>query len=259
MRTYLGVLMLVFVSGDDTTILGVLEESVLLPCTCLDLDEEFKFKWQMEEPNLMLMYMYNKSSNRYTGRTQIFQTEKGNNCSVLLTNITAEDQGRYKCIFRSLGTYQKSHVYLNVSARYSVCQTKDSLSGGVKVFQCNVTGRYREARIQWTLHGQPLTDLTKTKITHTNNTVNGLYHFNSTLSTKLNWTSEPTCDVKANHISTTLSSGCAGKTEKNVRNPNSSQVRVWLKIIPVMMFGLCILLLFSKSSPRTQEENTNNL
>uniref|UniRef100_A0A8C2WU39 Ig-like domain-containing protein n=1 Tax=Cyclopterus lumpus TaxID=8103 RepID=A0A8C2WU39_CYCLU len=187
---------------------------VLLPCTCLDLDEEFKFKWQMEEPNLMLMYMYNKSSNRYTGRTQIFQTEKGNNCSVLLTNITAEDQGRYKCIFRSL-------------ARYSVCQTKDSLSGGVKVFQCNVTGRYREARIQWTLHGQPLTDLTKTKITHTNNTVNGLYHFNSTLSTKLNWTSEPTCDVKANHISTTLSSGC----------------RIALTFSPLLLHNKCIMVL----------------
>ncbi|XP_056287453.1 butyrophilin subfamily 3 member A2 [Pseudoliparis swirei] len=266
MRTYLGVFVLVLVSGDDTTILGVLEDSVLLPCTCLELDKEFKFKWQMEEPNPMLIYKHNKTlSNRFKDRVKIFLTENNDNCSVLLTNITAEDQGRYKCIFRRGDTYQKSNIYLNVSASFILCQTKNSLSGGgVKVFQCNVTGRYREARIQWTLHGRPLTDLTETRITHTNNTdaLDGLYHFNSTLSTRLNWTSEPRCDVKANNISTLLSSGCGVRTEKIVGNSNRlQQVRVWLKIIHVMMFGLTLLLLllFSKRSPSTQEVNTNNL
>ncbi|XP_068457883.1 butyrophilin-like protein 10 [Clinocottus analis] len=263
MRTFLGVLLVVVVSGDDRTVLGVLEDSVLLPCSCLELDEEFK--WQMMEPQQMLMYKYNKTmSNRYEGRIKAFHTENSNNCSVLLTNVTAEDQGTYRCIFHSEDTYQTSNVYLKVSASYSVCQTTSSLSGGVKVFQCDVSGRHREAWIQWSLHGQPLTNLTGTKITHTNCTdaLTGLYHFNSTLTTKHNWTSEPTCDVKTEHISTTFSSDCGKTHAKYKENPNSPQdVRFWMKIIVVGMFGLVLLLLLlwclSPSSLRTRGGTSN--
>ncbi|XP_068591648.1 T-lymphocyte activation antigen CD80 [Cebidichthys violaceus] len=260
MRTFLGVLMVVIVSGDVTTIRGFLEDSVLLPCNCSELDKEFK--WQMEEPTKMVMLIYNKTlSNRYEGRTKTFLSEDSNNCSVLLNNITAEDQGKYRCLFHREEKYTYNEVYLNVNANYSVCQTEESLSGGVKVFRCNVSGSYREAWIQWTLDGQLLTYSTTTNITHTNYTDAGLYHFNSTLSTKLNWTSEPTCDVKAKNISTTLNRDCGGP--EPYQNPRPQAVDFmrnhFMIILSVLLLGLFSLLLlyFSKRLQRKQEVNTS--
>ncbi|KAK9537772.1 hypothetical protein VZT92_005355 [Zoarces viviparus] len=249
MRTFLGVLMVVIVSGDDTSIRGFLEDGVLLPCNCSEFDKGFN--WQMEEPNPMPMFSFNKTLlNRYKGRTKTFLSENRYNCSVLLTNITAEDQGKYKCSFHSQHVYTTFYVYLNVSASYSLCQTEESPSGGVKVFRCDVSGRYRESWIQWTLDGQPLINSTTTNITHTNYTdaVTGLYHFNSTLSTKLDWTSEPTCDVKAKNTSTTLKPGCGGRPGRS-QDPRPQPV-VWIrsciKFIPIVSVLGLSLLLFSQ-------------
>ncbi|KAM6954901.1 uncharacterized protein PEZ65_008222 [Lycodopsis pacificus] len=248
MRTFLWVLMVVIVSGDDTTIRGFLEDSVLLPCNCSELDKEFY--WQMDAPNPMLVFSFNNTLlNRYKGRTKTFQSENRNNCSVLLTNITAEDQGIYRCWFHRQEMYTDFNVRLKVSASYTLCQTEESPSGGVKVFWCNVSGRYRESWIQWTLDGQ-LINSTTTNITHTNYTdaVTGLYHLNSTLSPKLNWTSEPTCDVKAKNITAQTKVGC-GERPGRSQDPRPQPV-VWIrsciKVIPaVSVLGL-FLLLFSK-------------
>lgn len=198
---------------------------------------------------LMLKYHNNPPNffGRYMGRAEIFLPENSNNCSLLLTNTTADDLGKYRCSFYSKGIYKKAFVYLNISgesvirhaylqyllghsftheftaelwsnfnsshlspASYNVCQKGDS---SLKVFQCDVEGRYKEAEIQWNLDGQLLTDSPTTRITHANtlDAPSGLYHFTSKLITKLNGTSSPVCDVKAKGVSTIITSVCASE------------------------------------------------
>ncbi|XP_077946401.1 uncharacterized protein LOC120834374 isoform X2 [Gasterosteus aculeatus] len=109
MRTFLGLLMVsmvLMVLSDETTIKGVLGHSVLLPCTC-KIGTNLKWQWNDTEA-------LNKS-NRYTGRTKTFLSENRNNCSILLANVTSEDQGKYRCCFHTNEVYHYSVVYLSVS------------------------------------------------------------------------------------------------------------------------------------------------
>ncbi|XP_042351270.1 butyrophilin subfamily 3 member A2-like [Plectropomus leopardus] len=263
MKTLLGVLMVFIVSGDNETINGTLEESVLLPCNCSMRNLNKELRWQVEKAHMTLVFKHNENSSNfygtYKGRGTTFLSENSNNCSFLLTNITADDQGRYICIFHVQDTYQQSHVNLSVSAKYNVCQ-HENLSGSGKVFKCYVKGRYREAEIQWNLNGELLHNSTTTYITHTHHVLDaasGFYHFNSTLSTKLNWTSKPTCNVKAKGIST--SSDCSPEFYKLVRETLNLRFR-YLTIIPIMLvLGFFLLLScsnFSRSSRRTGEVET---
>ncbi|XP_037646712.1 uncharacterized protein si:dkey-192g7.3 isoform X2 [Sebastes umbrosus] len=256
MRTFLGLLMVLIVSGDEVTREGVLGESVLLPCDCSERDLDKEFKWQINEE---LVFNGNTFEDKYKGRAKIFLSENNNNCSILLTNIMAEDQGKYTCRFdHSAGPYNKEIINLNLSARYNVCQKADNLS---KVFQCDVTGRHGEAWIQWDLDGQLLTNSTTTSITHTYNldAPTGLYHFHSTLSTKLNGTSELRCDVKAKDISTIINFACTGSHDHFKGGPDRDRHR-YLIIFPIMLvIGLSLLLkYFSRSLTRKREEETDS-
>lgn len=51
----------------------------------------------------------------YKGRGKIFVDKDRVNCSVLLTNITADDQGTYKCMFHQGELFQRLEVNLQVS------------------------------------------------------------------------------------------------------------------------------------------------
>lgn len=107
--------------GDDETITGVLDDSVLLPCTCPERNLDKEFKWQMEEPNMMLVLKHNSPASvfygRYRGRARVLLDESSRNCSLLLTNITADDVGKYRCVFYSQGKYKKFFVNLNISGK----------------------------------------------------------------------------------------------------------------------------------------------
>lgn len=112
------------------TITGVIEGSVLLPCNCSERNSDKLFKWQMEKPNKTLVLKHNMTSHelygRYKDRVQIFLPEDSNDCSILLTSITAADLGEYRCIFYIQEKYQKVYVYLNISGesviRYACLQ-----------------------------------------------------------------------------------------------------------------------------------------
>lgn len=254
MRILLGVFMVLIVSGDEVTITGVFEDSVLLPCTCPERNLDKEFKWQMEEPNVMLVLKHSLDSSvffgRYNGRAKTFLPENNQNCSVLLSNITTDDLGKYRCVFYSEGKYKKFFVHLNISASYKVCQ-KDpasNLKGDLseKVFQCDAEGRYREAELQWILDGQILTNSSTTGITHSNtlDASTGLYHFTSKLVTTLNGITNLTCDVKAKGISTIISDGCRAESEFILKpnQPDCMRYR-YMKIIPIMMvLGFTLLL-----------------
>ncbi|XP_031150889.1 uncharacterized protein LOC116046624 [Sander lucioperca] len=242
MRTFLGVLLVVtlIVSGDGET---MLEDSVLLPCACSERNLHEEFRWQMEEPNATLVFKYNTTSNfdpKYKDRAKIFLSENRNNCSVLFTNVTANDQGKYGCRFRKQEEYQYFFVYLNVSACYTVCQAANNLN----VFQCYVKKRYRETEIQWSLDGQLLTESNTTNLNHTctMDASTGLYHFNSTLSPELKWSVEPTCRVKDNGISPNITPDCRPIADPRKADPDNARYR-YLTIIPiVLLFGLSLLL-----------------
>ncbi|XP_028447705.1 uncharacterized protein LOC114564519 isoform X2 [Perca flavescens] len=235
MRTFLGALLVVtlIVSGDGET---MLEDSVLLPCACSERNLHEEFRWQKEEPNGSLVFKTNPAisnfDSKYTGRAKIFLSENRDNCSVLLTNVTVDDQGKYRCSFRKQEEYQYFFVDLNVSACYTVCQTPQSGSGNDR--QCYVKKRYRETEIQWIVGGQLLTESNTTKINkiYTMDSSTGLYHFNITRMR----TVEPTCHT--NSIPTNI----PGDQERNKRDPDSARYR-YLTTIPILLvLGLSLLL-----------------
>ncbi|XP_071332970.1 uncharacterized protein [Trachinotus anak] len=129
MWAFLGVFMVFIVSGyNEVTIKGILEESVLLPCHCPGGNSEFK--WQMDEPRAIVALDHDSntsySEESYKGRTKTFVAEDGNNCSLYLTNITANDQGKYSCRFYIKGQYTHISINLSISANYRVCQNSSS-------------------------------------------------------------------------------------------------------------------------------------
>nr|XP_020465088.1 butyrophilin subfamily 3 member A2-like isoform X2 [Monopterus albus] len=248
MKIFLGVLMLLTVSGnDDVTIEGLLEDSVFLPCLCINETKEFSFGWQKDEQSkdpVSLFKIYSGFSDLYKSRAKVFLHENGSNCSLLLTNITANDQGKYRCWFQN-GKYSRTFIHLKVFANYNVCQKNSTSSqdGSLNVFQCNAEGRYREAEIQWYLDGQVLTNSSSTHITHTYtlDVRPGLYSFSSKLVTELNWTSEPTCQVKAKNIS--ARSSCVPEPAPQQSNQEPHGLRKYLKVIPiVLVLGISLVL-----------------
>ncbi|XP_075870747.1 butyrophilin subfamily 1 member A1-like [Nelusetta ayraudi] len=258
MRIILGVFLALVVSADDEggvrVISGCLEETVLLPCACThNLDMEFK--WQMDKPRAILLLKYNNNilslGDSYKGRAKMFLPEESNNCSVLLANITADDQGKYRCRFYDQKRHIKKFVYLNISANYSVCQTNNS---NATVFRCNATGRHKDTVIEWRSDGRLLTDSAQTRITH--NITSGLYHFSSELIATLK--SPPTCNITAKGLSTVVSDGCTptGEVQQTRSDPERTRHRYTKMISFILALGLCLVLWCQwKSFPGRSDRN----
>lgn len=238
--------------GDEEvmTISGDLKDSVLLPCPCSHRDLDKELRWQKEQPRPILVVKYFKNhsvdGDTYLGRVNVSLHENSSNCSVLLANITAGDQGKYRCSFWKEERYSKKFVYLNITgeslflslpavflqsfqatnlefnhfnlshlppARYRVCLTNDSDS---QFFQCNASGWHKNAVIEWKSDGQPLTDSAETRITHGNTmeAPSGLYHLISKLTTTFKLPSTPTCDIKAVDLPTVVHHECPAEDGK---------------------------------------------
>lgn len=90
---------------------GNFNGNVLLPCDC----STEAFQWQMEHPMLALMLMHNHNntevSDNYKNRVEIVRRENSGDCSVLLKDIKASDQGKYSCRFRSKDTKNITYKY----------------------------------------------------------------------------------------------------------------------------------------------------
>uniref|UniRef100_UPI0037E9954F uncharacterized protein n=1 Tax=Semicossyphus pulcher TaxID=241346 RepID=UPI0037E9954F len=234
MRALLGLFMALFVAGDDDPTEAFLGGSILLQCSCEAINSTQAFQWQKEKPNREMVFKYPTSAyDTYTDRVKTFldEEENKNNCSILLSNITAEDQGTYKCYYYKLNhsSVSMDHLNLKVSASYDVCQKNSS----AMEFQCDVKGRFGEAEIQWISDGMLLTNSATTNISHnyTWNAATGQYHFNSRLISKLNITSEPVCVVKANIIPVVIRRNC-----EPVDPEKHTQHHVWMySIIPLML------------------------
>nr|XP_033966012.1 uncharacterized protein si:dkey-192g7.3 [Pseudochaenichthys georgianus] len=258
MRTFLAVFIVLTVSagpsfqhltytqGEDVTINGCLEHDVLLPCACSGRNESREVRWQAEDTevsNGSVVFKHTQTAeafnDKYKDRGKSFLSENRENCSILLTNITAEDQRKYRCIFNIDERYQRPFVTLNIYACYSVLQTANSV--GVNVFKCNVKGRYNMTEIEWELDGVPLRNSITTNITQKYNPDDptGQIQFYSQLNTTLNWTSAPTCRDKAKAIATYNSSDY--HADGSIRSQD--QRRSYYFYIPIVfLLGLSLLL-----------------
>ncbi|XP_038156973.1 sodium channel subunit beta-2-like [Cyprinodon tularosa] len=115
------------VSGEDEIIPAVIGEDVTLPC---EAKERFPFKLvEWNRPNggnteFILVFKEKKISksdtpDRYMGRVEFKDLQKGN-ASLVLKNVTAEDEGRYECYVEKASNRSKrsiepiSTIYLDV-------------------------------------------------------------------------------------------------------------------------------------------------
>lgn len=269
MRMILGLLVVLIVSGSQCraadwpisdSIPGDFGESVRLPCPCSERNVGKDVGWQMEHPTRMAVLTYTNGNledydNRYRGRTEIFLQANSSDCSLRLNNITTEDRGIYRCSFYIKETYKKSFVQLNITAAYSVCLKETPAN----VFQCEASGAYQHAEIQWRLDGQLLPNSPPTSITLNDTT--GLYHFTSI--TRVSGTAKLSCAIKATNLSATFTSGCESKSPR-LQPPVSSSYG-FLTLIPIMaVFGFGLIFLwhrrrFSRRLPKTREAETDNL
>ncbi|XP_069389408.1 uncharacterized protein [Paralichthys olivaceus] len=119
MKTILGLLMVLSVSGNTENVGG----SVLLECNCPDRVKDKDFRWQVEKTIPIVVFRQNKTTSdidsNYQGRVGIFVANNSSNCSLLLTDLTAADQGLYKCSYHGKDGYEYHDIYLNVSANNS--------------------------------------------------------------------------------------------------------------------------------------------
>ncbi|XP_028250393.1 butyrophilin subfamily 2 member A2 isoform X2 [Parambassis ranga] len=205
MKLLLGTLMVLMVSGEDMeTVEAFLGRDICLPCTCLDRNLSNEFKWQVQKQNeSQLIYkqinkLASKYGESYEGRVQTFLDQNISDCSILLKNVTAEDQGTYKCIFYQGDQYNNPAMNLRVYSHRSVLQYAPLILGkGDKVFRCDVKGGDSETMIQWRQAGQvvessPLIEISTTRTQHA---PTGLFNLKSELKTKLSWTPEPECEA----------------------------------------------------------------
>lgn len=111
--------------GDSTVnVTGCKNSGILLPCNCTNRTDELK--WQK---NITLLYFNGSITEKYQGRITEHLNEK-KDCSIVLNNITEEDNGSYWCIFKEGEIYSRNTVNLEVKSQIQCEDLKqDSLKG----------------------------------------------------------------------------------------------------------------------------------
>ncbi|XP_047016734.1 uncharacterized protein LOC108280158 isoform X2 [Ictalurus punctatus] len=76
---------------------GFIGESVVLPCVCTDLQDKPKFvKWQFIGIN-HVQEIYDKQTGRHTNGVKLVSNNAPGKLSLLISDLTEEDQGVYRC------------------------------------------------------------------------------------------------------------------------------------------------------------------
>uniref|UniRef100_A0A3B4E5U9 Ig-like domain-containing protein n=1 Tax=Pygocentrus nattereri TaxID=42514 RepID=A0A3B4E5U9_PYGNA len=91
-------------------------QSVLLPCTCSDQRTiPVSVKWEHVDSGGTEV---SNETPRYTGRVQMFNKNLPANLSLLISNLTEQDQGTYRC---SINNKQSINIRLSLKGRFSYC------------------------------------------------------------------------------------------------------------------------------------------
>ncbi|XP_053542356.1 cell adhesion molecule DSCAM [Ictalurus punctatus] len=84
------------VNHQTVTVTGYVGQSVLLPCSCSELQAKpHTFRWEFLEDHKEIFPK--GETNRYTDRVQIFNDHLPVNLSLLISHLTVEDGGWYRC------------------------------------------------------------------------------------------------------------------------------------------------------------------
>ncbi|XP_053087605.1 immunoglobulin superfamily member 10-like [Pangasianodon hypophthalmus] len=80
------------------TVTGYVGQSVLLPCSCSELQAKpHTFRWIFLKESDPKEIFPKDETNRYTDRVQLFNDCLPGNLSLLISHLTVEDGGDYKC------------------------------------------------------------------------------------------------------------------------------------------------------------------
>uniref|UniRef100_A0AAR2JMU7 Ig-like domain-containing protein n=1 Tax=Pygocentrus nattereri TaxID=42514 RepID=A0AAR2JMU7_PYGNA len=123
-------------------------ESVLLSCSCSDQRTiPVSVKWERVDSGGT--EVSNKTAN-YTGRVQMFNNNLPANLSLLISNLTEQDQGTYRC---SINNKQSIDIRLNIKG-CTLSETKDKLiirsPGDSVLLPCSCTDQQTKPRnVKW--------------------------------------------------------------------------------------------------------------
>ncbi|KAG9282392.1 cell surface A33 antigen-like [Astyanax mexicanus] len=105
-------------SGETLSITAHTGESVLLPCSCTDLNSiPDTFTWRKLRKNRQAWYKISSESDQYRNRVQLFNNLSPANLSLLISHLTEEDAGEYRC-------YVKQSEYINIRVTAEGVPTK---------------------------------------------------------------------------------------------------------------------------------------
>ncbi|XP_058246922.1 cell adhesion molecule DSCAM-like [Hemibagrus wyckioides] len=110
--------MLMFVHSPGCTlnqqtvdVTGNVGQSVLLPCSCSELQAKpHTFRWSFLKGSYPEIFPKDQT-NRYTDRVQLFNDHPPGNLSLLISHLTVEDEGWYRC---EINNKIKTRIYLAV-------------------------------------------------------------------------------------------------------------------------------------------------
>ncbi|KAK2846175.1 hypothetical protein Q7C36_011029 [Tachysurus vachellii] len=90
---------------------GIVGQSVLLPCSCSELQAKpHTFRWSFIKGSDDIKIFPKEQTNLYTDRVQVFNDHPPGNLSLLISHLTVEDGGWYKCEIEEMIT----DIYLTV-------------------------------------------------------------------------------------------------------------------------------------------------
>ncbi|XP_046730064.1 neogenin-like [Silurus meridionalis] len=76
---------------------GFIGESVVLPCVCTDLqDDPKRVTWKFNKNN-HFQEIYPKQTGNHSNRVKLVSKNPPGNLSLLISDLTEEDQGTYRC------------------------------------------------------------------------------------------------------------------------------------------------------------------
>uniref|UniRef100_W5L7Y7 Ig-like domain-containing protein n=1 Tax=Astyanax mexicanus TaxID=7994 RepID=W5L7Y7_ASTMX len=104
--------------GETLSITAHTGESVLLPCSCTDLNSTpDTFSWRKHNTTSDRLEEISSESDQYRNRVQLFNNLSPANLSLLISHLTEEDDGVYRCNiehgkFRDIGLTVKGKILL---------------------------------------------------------------------------------------------------------------------------------------------------